>query len=127
MTATFEVARAGHGTTSHLSPQQVDRLRGLLLTEREALTRRLAKHAHLLAELGEQAADLEGVERELVGVQAARARDTVEEIDDALTRLADGSYGTCESCGKPVPFERLEVIPRARSCVACPPPSAFPR
>ena len=127
MTATFEVSRTGGGATSHLSDQQVERLRSLLVGEAGAQRRQLAEHARVLVELGEPGADPDGVERELVGLHAARALETVEEIEQALTRLAGGDYGMCESCGRPVPFERLEVVPRARFCVACPPRRAFPR
>lgn len=39
------------------------------------------------------------------------------EIEDALARVEDGSYGTCEVCGKPIGKDRLEAIPQARFCV----------
>ena len=39
------------------------------------------------------------------------------DIDHALRRLDDGSYGTCEACGKPISDERLEVVPAARFCI----------
>ncbi len=38
---------------------------------------------------------------------------------DALGRLADGKYGICTECGKPVPEGRLEARPEAARCVAC--------
>lgn len=41
----------------------------------------------------------------------------LEEIEAALARIDDGSYGTCETCGKAIPKERLEVKPAARFCV----------
>jgi RNA polymerase-binding transcription factor len=41
------------------------------------------------------------------------------ELDEALRRLADGAYGVCESCGRPIPAERLAVRPSARTCVPC--------
>ena len=41
------------------------------------------------------------------------------EIDAALARVADGSYGVCVSCGRPIPEGRLEARPSARTCVAC--------
>lgn len=121
MTATFDV------NISHLNHSEAERLRALLLDERQALTRQLAEYAGVLAQLGEDGTDAQGVERELVGLHAARARDIVEEIDQALSRLADGSYGACECCAAPIPFERLEAVPRARFCVACPPPSVLRR
>ena len=41
------------------------------------------------------------------------------EVDAALSRIADGTYGRCERCGKPVPRQRLLARPAARTCIAC--------
>jgi RNA polymerase-binding transcription factor DksA len=43
----------------------------------------------------------------------------VREANEALERIDDGTYGTCESCGKPIPMARLEAIPYVRLCVRC--------
>lgn len=40
------------------------------------------------------------------------------DVEHALRRLDDGTYGTCEACGKPIPDERLEALPAARFCLA---------
>ena len=45
------------------------------------------------------------------------AQQTLAEIDAALQRIEDGTYGTCEVCGKPIPPERLAAIPWARLCI----------
>jgi RNA polymerase-binding transcription factor DksA len=45
------------------------------------------------------------------------ARDTLAEIDAALQRIADGTYGTCEVCGKPIGADRLNAIPWTRLCI----------
>ena len=39
------------------------------------------------------------------------------DVEHALQRLDDGTYGTCEACGKPIPDERLEVLPATRFCL----------
>lgn len=111
------------------SEARAARLRAALLTERSA-------HEALAAEHDASAAALEGntdvdsiLEREVAEASAARARETVVDIDVALARLDAGSYGTCERCGRPIAGERLEAIPHARSCVSCPtgrPPGAGP-
>jgi RNA polymerase-binding protein DksA len=41
------------------------------------------------------------------------------EIDAALARIDDGSYGTCERCRGPIAEERLEALPHARLCIEC--------
>jgi RNA polymerase-binding protein DksA len=45
------------------------------------------------------------------------ARQTIAAIDKALRRIDDGSYGTCEMCGKPIPEERLRALPWATLCI----------
>ena len=45
--------------------------------------------------------------------------ELLREIEEALERLRDGSYGTCPDCGMPVSRKRLEAIPWARYCVSC--------
>jgi RNA polymerase-binding transcription factor DksA len=41
------------------------------------------------------------------------------EVDDALDRLDNGTFGTCENCRGPIPEERLEALPYARFCTPC--------
>jgi DnaK suppressor protein len=40
-------------------------------------------------------------------------------IEHALARLDDGTYGTCERCGRPIPEKRLEAMPESVHCVEC--------
>ncbi|GLJ80425.1 TraR/DksA family transcriptional regulator [Microbacterium imperiale] len=47
------------------------------------------------------------------------ARAELAEVGASLARVADGTYGLCESCGRGIPVERLEVRPHATMCVAC--------
>lgn len=44
-------------------------------------------------------------------------QQTLEDIDAALRRIEEGSYGTCEICGEPIGAERLSAIPWARLCI----------
>lgn len=43
----------------------------------------------------------------------------LREIDEALVRMNDGSYGTCQECGEPISLKRLEALPWALYCVSC--------
>lgn len=58
-------------------------------------------------------------ERSQVGALVRAAQEQLREIDAALDRLTDGSYGQCEVCGDAIPPERLDARPAARTCVAC--------
>jgi DnaK suppressor protein len=45
--------------------------------------------------------------------------DRRTQAEHALQRLAEGTYGNCEGCAKPIPTERLTIFPSATACVAC--------
>ena len=49
----------------------------------------------------------------------ANSRDKLDQVEHALERLANGTYGVCESCGNPIGKLRLQAAPRATLCMAC--------
>ncbi len=51
--------------------------------------------------------------------RSASLSDTITAIDEALARIAAGSYGSCVHCGATIPDERLELRPHAGACVSC--------
>jgi RNA polymerase-binding transcription factor DksA len=59
------------------------------------------------------------VDRERNLALSGQATLAVEEIDDAMARIADKTYGYCERCFQPIPKPRLRALPYARLCVAC--------
>jgi len=56
-------------------------------------------------------------DRELDDGLEEGARETLVEMDAALQRIEDGTYGICEVCGKPIGAERLSALPWARLCI----------
>jgi DnaK suppressor protein len=106
-------------------------VRAGLLVERRDVLARLARlqrdHADIVAASAGSNADDEhdpegatiAFERQQVDALVRQAEHRLAEIDAAVSRLADASYGTCESCGRPIPAERLAVRPSARRCVPC--------
>ena len=58
-------------------------------------------------------------DREFALNQLSGEQDFIYEIDEALQRLKDGSYGVCEDCGCAIAIERLLALPFARRCVKC--------
>jgi len=115
-----------------LSPKTLDRLREKLLEEKDRLGKQseeLAAEAETLArerEAGDTQFDEESGEGDTVNIErerdlllSASARQVVEEIDEALTRIKKGSYGVCKYAGRKIPIERLEAIPWANVCVDC--------
>jgi DnaK suppressor protein len=59
------------------------------------------------------------VDREMDLHLSAQARATVVEIDRALAKIEDGTYGSCEQCGDTIPDARLQALPHAALCVTC--------
>ena len=65
--------------------------------------------------LADHASDL--VDLELDQSLGENADNVVAEIDEALTRLDAGTYGTCSVCGATIPEERLDAVPYATLCL----------
>lgn len=105
---------------SHLSQDALARLGRLLVIESTAQAAQFTEHQAMASRLRELTDADSVLERELAEAGAARTRDAIGDIEHAVQRLAAGTYGACEGCGTSIPFERLEAIPSARFCVACP-------
>lgn len=58
-------------------------------------------------------------ERSELLAQIDQARTRVHQLDEALTRMDEGTYGQCAECGRPIQEERLEVRPLSVTCVDC--------
>jgi DnaK suppressor protein len=102
-------------------------VRGRLLEEIAELTAEIAKAESQIAEgdttdgAGDDQADVgaKTYEREHEMSLAYNSRDLLVQNERALERIASGTYGICESCGKPIGKARLQAFPRATLCVTC--------
>ncbi len=56
-------------------------------------------------------------DREMASTLEENSTHVLEEIDTALARIDEGTYGVCERCGKPIDEERLEALPWATLCI----------
>jgi len=63
--------------------------------------------------------DTLAVERERDLALSAQARAAIDEIDRAVDKIHEGTYGRCETCGTAIPKERLKALPYAALCVKC--------
>ena len=50
---------------------------------------------------------------------ASNERKVIYELDDAIKRIQDGTFGVCEDCKKLIAKNRLKVVPQARLCIKC--------
>jgi RNA polymerase-binding transcription factor len=57
--------------------------------------------------------------REIDYTLGDNAEQVLSEIDAALNRIGDGTYGTCTNCGREIPEQRLEANPWASLCIDC--------
>ena len=83
---------------------------------------RLAKHVHhreepLPQDFAEQAVEMENSET-MVALEDELSEQE-REVDRALARLDDGTYGTCIECGEDIALERLEALPATALCFDC--------
>jgi len=130
----------GGAKKSPFKKRELDRFRGILLIKRaeligdvsqmeaEALLGNAGDLSRLPQHLAEQGSD--SYERSLSLDLAAADRRLIKEIDDAIARIDEGTYGICERTGKAIRKERLEELPWARYSIeaaramerAAPPP-----
>jgi RNA polymerase-binding protein DksA len=119
---------APDGPAAGLTPEEMERFESLLMERRRVLLSDLQAledpDAHGVSEtsaVSSHLADL-GSDREAsdisLGMRASESTE-VREIDEAVERIREGSFGRCESCEKPIAKERLEAIPYARLCLPC--------
>lgn len=117
-----------HTMSSRLTQEQQRRLEAALRERQQVLSSRMSKkfdgltrseHAREILLQDSDDATQRDADREVD--LAITDRETIEfnAIDQALKRLADGSYGECIDCGEHVPFKRLELEPHTLRCVAC--------
>ena len=68
-------------------------------------------------DFAEQATEAEADEV-LEGLESSALME-ISQINAALARIEEGSYGECATCGEPVGEKRLEAIPHAAQCISC--------
>ncbi|MFL5999881.1 MAG: TraR/DksA family transcriptional regulator [Streptomyces sp.] len=90
------------------------------LTAHEALQRLEHERASRLTQLraiGQGGTD--DAEEQVTSTHKDTLQRVLTEIEAAFARVQDGSYGICFKCTKPIPVERLEILPYTPFCVPC--------
>jgi DnaK suppressor protein len=80
-----------------------------------------ARLGDAVGDAGDDSADAgaKTFEREHELALTANARELLAQVQRVLSKIDDGTYGVCESCGEPIAKARLQAFPRATLCVAC--------
>jgi DnaK suppressor protein len=116
-----------------MSPTDTARFRTALLEERQRIVAAIEYlHAEHPGSLAEQVEEMSGtsdnhmaetatatLDREIDYTLEANSGQVLAEIDAALKRVEDGTYGTCVRCGEAIAEERLEARPWATLCIEC--------
>jgi DnaK suppressor protein len=112
-----------------LTPAEIRKFKALLMEKRNTLLGNVSSMEN--DALREQRSDLsntpihmadlgsDSFEQEFTLELMDSERKLISEIDDALKRVENGTYGICEVGGEMIPKERLNAIPWARCCINC--------
>jgi RNA polymerase-binding transcription factor DksA len=112
-------ARTIARSTAGLFGRQLPAIRADLDKQRRFRTERLEELAVDAVDAAEAMATADQNRFEVTRVLTLAAEAALSEIDAALQRLEEGSYGICERCAEPIRWERLEVLPMSRLCTPC--------
>lgn len=110
------------------SAVDADTAQSALTAERERILTDLARVRGDLADPGRDSAErlgagsddaVETLASELGEGMEADLRGSLDEVDEALQRVAAGTYGTCVGCGQAIPDARLQALPASARCMDC--------
>jgi DnaK suppressor protein len=106
-----------------INEQQIEKYKDILETEREKLSLGL-ESKEVAPNLGDNSDDLdtEADEAEEFENQLSvgdTMRERLNQIDEALKKIEDGTYGICEECGKEIGEKVLQVAPESVLCAEC--------
>ncbi|MDJ0498249.1 MAG: TraR/DksA family transcriptional regulator [Acidimicrobiia bacterium] len=113
---------------TRFAPKTLDALVELLSTRRVALTRRAetlrseasdALRDRDISDALDDDAPTEDIDVVTQLILIERAEERLWEVEAALDRVADGTYGYCVRCGADIPLLRLRALPAAPHCVEC--------
>ncbi|MDX6612172.1 MAG: DnaK suppressor protein [Blastocatellia bacterium] len=108
-----------------MDSKRLEHFKNILLTQLRTLTEQVTDdRAAAIDSADGDAKDVvdksqQDVNQELALKLGERASKMIAEIDQALLRIEEGSYGTCDRCGKEIDERRLEAVPTARYDAAC--------
>lgn len=114
-----------------MSAIDTERFRSTLLEERERVVHAIEHlHQETAGSIEDEGEEIQSdnhlgdmatitFDREMSYTLEENAEHVLEEIDSALRRIEDGTFGICADCGQPIAEGRLEAIPYATKCVDC--------
>ena len=108
-----------------LDKKTIARFKKILLKEREHIVGEVKQIVESSKEMGQDGIQDIGDEaaniynKQVLLSLNENERTRLQEVDESLDRIENGTYGICEECGGPISLKRLEVRPVAKYCVPC--------
>lgn len=108
-----------------IDKKTLEKFKKILLKEREKIIGEVKQFDESSKEIGQDGIQDIGDEattiynKQLLLSLNENERIRLQEVDEALDRIENGTYGICEECGGPISIKRLEVRPVAKYCVPC--------
>ncbi len=106
-----------------LSEKDIERLKEKLIEQREHIRKKIeslqndAVAGSDTTNWEEDGTDI--FDREFAFKMAGSVNEHLNQIDDALRMIEDGTYGICEMCGKKIGRLRMEALPFCKTCIQC--------
>ena len=105
--------------------EAMSKMREVLIARRDALRKALTGDLSMLKELREQSSGdvvdvaLDAAQDELNSQLAEVESRELSNVEAALEKMREGSYGRCEGCNENIPLVRLQALPYATLCIQC--------
>jgi RNA polymerase-binding transcription factor DksA len=104
---------------TRLSPEELAALRDNLLEQRAFREEQLRRITTVPSRADDRRRRRSAAQTEVRVQLAASARMVLADVEAALDRMAEGRYGSCHLCRRPIARERLTIVPQARCCARC--------
>jgi len=122
---TFVIEQVNNRTLLEMTSEKLEHFRRLLIEQLKQHTQHIRDDTAEALDLSDDGVkdsvdmSLMDVNKELALRLGERASEAVADIDQALLRIREGSYGVCARCGQIVDERRLEAVPTARYDARC--------
>jgi DnaK suppressor protein len=101
--------------------ERLEKVRKMLIEQKQEILQKIRRRKDQLETQGGDFIDIAtgSLEHELNYIFEEREREKLQNIDEALASIKEGTYGECDDCGDDIELERLLALPFTRLCLDC--------
>jgi DnaK suppressor protein len=101
--------------------ERLEKVRKMLIEQKQEILQKIRKRKGQLETQSGDFIDIAtgSLEHELNYIFEEREREKLQNIDEALASIKEGTYGECDDCGDDIELERLLALPVTRLCLDC--------